>query len=94
MVKTNEELIQWLKDNSSGCYRPSEEGAIRLEEALSILSTLLQLQNIPVGLDIRARSLLNLGRISKVRIRENGFQPDIFTDCDGNLDFGGEHGEG
>lgn len=42
----DKELIQWLKDNSSGVYRPSREAAERIEELLEyneLLETLLSI---------------------------------------------------
>jgi hypothetical protein len=37
----NKELIKWLRDNSSGGYRPSEIGADRLEIALYLLKEVM-----------------------------------------------------
>lgn len=36
-MKTNAELIKWLRDNSSGVYRPSNEAADRLADALYVI---------------------------------------------------------
>lgn len=33
----NEELVEWLRENSSGIYRPSAEGAERLDMALHVI---------------------------------------------------------
>ena len=38
----NSELIQWLRDNSSGVYRPSAEAADRLEQSLYLLQSILR----------------------------------------------------
>lgn len=40
-MKTKE-LIQWLKDNSSGNYRPSREAAEIMEEMLDALNNLCE----------------------------------------------------
>ena len=40
MIKSNKELIEWLRANSSGVYRPSAEGADRLEFALYIIRSI------------------------------------------------------
>lgn len=40
-MKTNAELIKWLRDNSSGVYRPSNEVADRLADALYVIRGIL-----------------------------------------------------
>ena len=37
MIPSNSELIQWLRDNSSGSHHPSAQAAHRLERALYLL---------------------------------------------------------
>ena len=38
--RTDEELCKWLRDNSSGCYRPSAMAADRIEELLGFINLL------------------------------------------------------
>jgi hypothetical protein len=40
-MKSNAELIKWLRDNSSGVYRPSNEAADRLADALYVIRGIL-----------------------------------------------------
>lgn len=44
----DKELIQWLKDNSSGVYRPSKEAAERIEELLEYNELLERLLSISI----------------------------------------------
>jgi len=41
IMKSNAELIKWLRDNSSGVYRPSNEAADRLADALYVIRGIL-----------------------------------------------------
>ena len=41
IMKTNAELIKWLRDNSSGVCRPSNEAADRLADALYVIRGIL-----------------------------------------------------
>ena len=41
-MKTNEELIEWLREHSSGSYRPSADGADRLQLALFVLRDIMR----------------------------------------------------
>lgn len=64
---TTKQLIQWLRDNSSGVYRPSAEAADkieRMESALRQLSKCNFTDENCAGLDIankRIRNIANLG---------------------------------
>jgi len=40
MMKDDVELCKWLRDNSSGIYRPSAQAANRIEELLVLVSKL------------------------------------------------------
>ena len=66
-MKSNPELIQWLRVNSSGDYRPSAEAADRLERALHLLRQITQ--DLPMkrdwlnpDLEREAKSLIALDR--------------------------------
>ena len=38
--RTDEELCNWLRNNSSGCYRPCDMAAHRIEELLAFIAIL------------------------------------------------------
>ena len=40
LIKTDELLCEWLRENSSGSYRPSAQAADRLEETLRMIDEL------------------------------------------------------
>ncbi len=42
---TDKELFQWLRDNSSGSYRPCKAAAHRMEELLEALNEILELDH-------------------------------------------------
>ena len=44
MMKDDAELCKWLRDNSSGIYRPSAQAANRIEELLVLVSKLDELE--------------------------------------------------
>ena len=41
----DKELCQWLRDNSSGVYRPSAVAADRIEELLEALNEILEVDH-------------------------------------------------
>ena len=48
---TDIELCKWLRENSSGIYRPSAEAALRIEELLSALQSICDIENKMHGAD-------------------------------------------
>lgn len=61
---TNEELIQWLRDNSSGIYRPSEMAADRMEAMIKALENCVSdLSTMPRSLGFEYTSLREAMRV-------------------------------
>lgn len=57
------ELIQWLRDNSSGVYRPAREAADRLETMERTLRQMAECdlnESNCAGLDVASKRIRNL----------------------------------